>query len=160
MLDKTAYMIAEMAVDGTPADYIATMMGMEEARVAEILADQEVMDHIAVRQAEAGEVIPDQDLLKRQVEAMYQEALTVVRTAMSAPKAVSTVQWSAAQWVLSKAAAIQEMSKDVEGAKVVNQFIIGDKAAVALDRMTKELGQGDWRDTLEASMGDLPEGVQ
>lgn len=99
----------------------------------------------------------DGEQIKQRIEAMYASALEVVALAMRKPKAVTQVQWNATQWVLNKAAAIQEMQKEKGGDTVVNQFHVSDKAGAAIERMMNDLTGNDWKEQLEASLTDMPE---
>jgi len=161
MEDKTG-MVLQLRQAGHDIDEIARWMGATPEWVRDIL------EHPASKQAMEGPAAdPDDALLygpdriKFVMETMFPKALKVFDKVLDDPGAVTSPQLKAAEWVLSKAAAIQELTKEKEGATVINQFVMNDRAAGALEKLASEWTKGgQWIEALEASLEEMPDGIE
>lgn len=160
-MDPKHKMIAELTAAGFSTVQIAQRMGAEEMWVADVMRRPDVVQ--AVKEAagvDDGTELYSGDQIKFYIEKLFPEALKVVEAALTKPSEVNQVRWKACEWVLSKATAVQELTKEQEGAKVINQFILNDRAAGALEKLAGEWGEKDWMKTLEASLREVPDGVE
>lgn len=160
-MNKKYEMIANLKAAGRTNQQIADRMGEEVEYIDKLLRSKEMRQ--AVRDAHGtddGTQLYSTDEIKFKVEAMYSPALDVVEKLLMAPGSVTTAQWSAAQWVLQTAAAIQEMTKAKGDGRITNQFIIDARAGSAIEKLLEEMDKEDWAEKLEESISEMPEGIQ
>jgi hypothetical protein len=162
-MDSRVKMIMELREAGHGVKEIARRMNLSEDWVEGMLASEEVQKVIERGKGEEddGPELYSGEEIKFFVEKMWPKALKVIEKVLVEPEKVTATQWKATEWVLSKASAIQEMNKDGDGmGRIVNQFILNDRAAGALEKLAGEWNSEDWLKALEAGVKEVPPGIE
>lgn len=153
-------LVANLKAAGHETKEIARRMGAEVEWVEAMLARPEMQELTAEAVGEDdGTELYSHDEIKFFVEKLFPKALSVIEQVLTEPQKVTAVQWKATEWVLSKAAAIQELTQEKEGAKVINNFIMNDRAAGALEKLAGELGTAAGWAAFEEGLQEMPPGV-
>lgn len=160
-MNQKVEMIANLRAAGHPVAEIARRMGTDAETIEDVLSWAETQEAVeAAAGIDDGTELYSGEDIKFFVEKMFPKALEVVEKVLENPQVVTAVQWKATEWVLSKASAIQELTKEVGGMKVINQFIMNDRAAGALEKLMGELDTEQGWKAFEESLRELPPGVE
>lgn len=160
-MDPRTNMIVQLKAAGYEDAEVARRMGAEVEEIEAVLGRPEVAEAVERAPGEDdGSELFSGEQIKFFVEKMFPKALKVIDIVLTNPGQVTPVQWKATEWVLGKAAAIQELTKDSEHGLMVNNYYFNERAAGALEKLAAEWGGAKWVEELEAGLKELPPGVE